>query len=168
MFEACVISKLQLLYLVIDVPISLSIQANSDLQRFLAQRKSQGVEVGGGLDCVRPSRWGPETYTHISWTGLTMSQPTCREREHGVQLRGSRKMYGSVERVEGEGEEDTSRRFRVESHSPTHQVSPASAPTLFPHTTDYNFGWGQKLSISNVIKYNITTMEKTISFVAIY
>ena len=67
-FEACVISELQLLYLVIDVPISLSIQANSDLQRFLAQRKSQGVEVGGGLDCVRPSRWGPETYTHISWT----------------------------------------------------------------------------------------------------
>ena len=146
MFEACVISKLQLLYLVIDVPISLSIQANSDLQRFLAQRKSQGVEVGGGLDCVRPSR----------------------EREHGVQLRGSRKMYGSVERVEGEGEEDTSRRFRVESHSPTHQVSPSSAPTILPHTTDHNFGWGQKLSISNVIKYNITTMEKTISFVAIY
>ena len=140
MFEACVISKLQLLYLVIDVPISLSIQANSDLQRFLAQRKSQGVEVGGGLDCVRPSRWGPETFL-----GLTMSQPYCREREHGVQLRGSRKMYGSVERVEGEGEEDTSRRFRVESHSPTHQVSPASAPTIFPHTTDHNFGWGQKL-----------------------
>ena len=78
-------------------------------------------------------------------------------------------MYGSVERVEVEGEAaDTSRRFRVESHSPTHQVSPASAPTIFPHTTDHNFGWGQKLSISNVIKYNITTMEKTISFVAIY
>ena len=123
MFEACVISKLQLLYLVIDVPISLSIQANSDLQRFLAQRKSQGVEVGGGLDCVRPSR----------------------EREHGVQLRGSRKMYGSVERVEGEGEEDTSRRFRVESHSATHQVSPASAPTILDTHTDHDLGLGQKL-----------------------
>ena len=66
----------------------------------------------------------------LTFLGLTMSQPNCREREHGVQLRGSRKMYGSVERVEGEGEEDTSRRFRVESHSPTHQVSPASAPTI--------------------------------------
>ena len=62
------ISKLQIFYLVIDVPISLSIQANSDLQRFLAQRKSQGVEVGGGLDCVRPSRWRPETYTYFSCT----------------------------------------------------------------------------------------------------
>ena len=78
--------------------------------------------------------------------GLTMSQPNCREREHGVQLRGSRKMYGSVERVEGEGEEDTSRRFRVESHSPTHQVSPGSAPTILPHT-DHNLDWGQKLLI---------------------
>ena len=63
---------------------------------------------------------------------LIMSQPNSREREHGVQLRGSRKMYGSVERVEVEGEEDTSRRFRVESHSPTHQVSPGLAPTILP------------------------------------
>ena len=71
MFEACVISKLQLLYLVIDDPISLSIQANSDLQRFLAQRKSQGVEVGGGLDCVRPSRWGPETFLRLTYNEST-------------------------------------------------------------------------------------------------
>ena len=81
------------------------------------------MEVGGGLDCVRPSR----------------------EREHGVQLRGSRKMYGSVERVEGEGEEDTSRRFRVESHSPTHQVSPRSALTILDTHTDHDLGLGQKL-----------------------
>ena len=74
-----------------------------------------------------------------------MSQPNCREREHGVQLRGSRKMYGSVERVEGEGEEDTSRRFRVESHSPTHQVSPASALTILDTHTDHDLGLGQKL-----------------------
>ena len=80
----------------------------------------------------------------LTFLGLTMSQPNYREREHGVQLRGSRKMYGSVERVEVEGEEDTSRRFRVESHSPTHQVSPGSAPTILPHT-DQNLDWGQKL-----------------------
>ena len=138
-FEARVISKLQILYPVIDVPISLSIQANSDLQRFLAQRKSQGVEVGGGLDCVRPSRWRPETYTYFS---CTYNESNCREREHGVQLRGSRKMYGSVERVECEGEAaDTSRRFRVESHSATHQVSPGSAQTILPQTEQVSTTW---------------------------
>ena len=60
-----------------------------------------------------------------------------------MQLRGSRKMYGSVERVEGE--EDTSRRFRVESHSPTHQVSPRSALTILDTHTDHDLGLGQKL-----------------------
>ena len=62
-------------------------------------------------------------------------------------------MYGSVERVEGEGEEDTSRRFRVESHSPTHQVSPRSAPTIFP-PTDHNLGGGQKLSMMSLNNHN--------------
>ena len=86
----------------------------------------------------------------LTFLGLTMSQTNCREREHGVQLRGSRKMYGSVERVECEGEAaDTSRRFRVESHSATHQVSPGSATTILPHT-EHNLGWGQKLSVMSL------------------
>ena len=55
--------------------------------------------MGGGLDCVRPSR----------------------EREHGVQLRGSRKMYGSVEVMDNEAEAGA-KRFRVESHNTQHQV----------------------------------------------
>ena len=86
----------------------------------------------------------------LTFLALTMSQTNCREREHGVQLRGSRKMYGSVERVECEGEAaDTSRRFRVESHSATHQVSPGSAQTILPQT-EHNLGWGTNLN--DVIK----------------
>ena len=73
-------------------------QANSDLQRFLAMRRSGGNDdspEGPGAQGGHPGR--------------------------EMMLRSSRKMYGSVEVMDNEAEAG-SKRFRVESHNTLHQV----------------------------------------------
>ena len=73
-------------------------QANSDLQRFLAMRRSGGNDdspEGPGAQGGHPGR--------------------------DMMLRSSRKMYGSVEVMDNE-DEAGSKRFRVESHNTLHQV----------------------------------------------
>ena len=82
-----------------DIGLKLTtFQANSDLQRFLAMRRS-----GGNDDS--PEGQGPK--------------PGGRE----MMMRANRKMYGSVEVMDNEAEAGA-KRFRVESHHTQVTASP--------------------------------------------